>query len=73
MKNPRKDSLIVEVHYGSDAEEAVKQAIRTFSKKVRNNGILQEVFEKSYYEKPSDRKRRKIKSSYRRNQEEKED
>lgn len=39
--------------------ESVERIIRRFTKKVRNDGILQEAMQKSSFEKPSVRKRRK--------------
>lgn len=33
--------------------------IKRFTRKVRNEGILQELYQKSFYEKPSVRRRRK--------------
>jgi small subunit ribosomal protein S21 len=39
--------------------ENMERTIRRFTKKVRNDGILQEVMQKSYFEKPSVRRRRK--------------
>lgn len=59
MKNPRKDSLSVKVHYGDDPEESMKQAIRTFTKKVRNSGLLQELLQRTHYEKPSVKRKKK--------------
>jgi len=40
-------------------DEDPERFIRRFMKKVRNEGILQEVYEKSYYEKPSVKRRKK--------------
>ena len=40
-------------------DEDPERLIRRFMKKVRNEGILNELWEKSYYEKPSVRRRRK--------------
>lgn len=39
--------------------ENFERTIRRFTKKVRNDGILQEVMQKKYFEKPSAKKRRK--------------
>lgn len=63
MKNPRKDSLVVEVSIGSDQEESAKQAIRTFTKKVRNSGLIQELLMRKHYEKPSEKRKRKSRLS----------
>lgn len=40
-------------------DEDSERFIRRFMKKVRNEGILDEAWEKSYYEKPSVRRRKK--------------
>jgi len=40
-------------------DEDTEKFIRRFMKKVRNEGILDEQWEKSYYEKPSVRRRKK--------------
>ncbi len=39
--------------------ESFEKTIKRFLKKVRNDGILQEVFEKSYFESPSKKRKRK--------------
>lgn len=59
MKSTNAGALSVEVYYGDDAEESVKYAIKLFSKKVRNSGLMQELADRSHYEKPSEKKRRK--------------
>ena len=38
-----------------------ERAIRLFKRKTIEEGIIHEVRERGYYEKPSDRKRRKFK------------
>tara|TARA_R100000808_G_C2145227_1_gene153051 strand:- start:2144 stop:2347 length:204 start_codon:yes stop_codon:yes gene_type:complete len=38
--------------------ESVERLIKRFSKKVRNEGIIEDVKNKMYYEKPSARRRR---------------
>lgn len=45
----------VRVRPNEDPERFIKR----FMRKVRNEGILQELYEKSHYEKPSVRRRRK--------------
>lgn len=47
----------IEVHARDD--EDPERLIRRFMKKVRNEGILNELWEKSYYEKPSVKRRKK--------------
>ncbi len=46
--------------------ELIESLIRRFKKKVIKNGIIQEVKERNYYEKPSDKRKRKKKESIRR-------
>lgn len=50
--------LVVDVR-GGDIEESTKQAIRLFMKKVRNSGVMQEVLDRRYYEKPSVKRKKK--------------
>ncbi len=40
-------------------DEEPDRLIKRFMKKVRNDGILQDLWERSRYEKPSERRRRK--------------
>lgn len=40
-------------------DESPDRMIRRFCKKVRNEGVLQEVYSRRAYEKPSQRRRRK--------------
>ena len=44
----------------------VTQAMRILKKKIEREGILQEVREREFYEKPSERKRREKKQNIRR-------
>ena len=46
--------------------ESIEKAIRRFSKMVRKSGILDEVREKQYYEKPSVKKKKKRQEAARR-------
>lgn len=39
--------------------ESTERMIKRFTKKVRNDGILQEVYDRRFYDKPSVRKRKK--------------
>lgn len=41
--------------------EAIEKTIKRFTKKVRNDGILKEVYLRRAYEKPSEKLRRKRK------------
>jgi small subunit ribosomal protein S21 len=47
----------ISVHAREDEDS--ERFIRRFMKKVRNEGILDELWEKSHYEKPSVRRRKK--------------
>ena len=47
-----------------------EKALRIFRKKVENAGIKDAVREKEYYEKPTARRRRKLKSAIRRQERE---
>jgi len=47
------------VYPGEDIEKAIKR----FSKAVKKSGILEEVRERRFFEKPSDKKRRKLKEA----------
>ena len=47
-----------------------EKALRIFRKKVENAGIKDSVREKEYYEKPTERRRRKLKSAIRRQERE---
>jgi len=47
--------IIVEVKFGN-----IDAAIRTLSKKVKNEGIVQEWNKRQAYEKPSTRKKREL-------------
>jgi len=59
VKSPSKDGLVVFVSPSGDHEKAVSQAIRTFTKKVRNSGLVQEILDRRHYEKPSVKRRKK--------------
>lgn len=55
MKSSKKDALCVHLTPRDDTE----YAIRKFTKKVRNSGILQELVDRNHYEKPSVRRKKK--------------
>lgn len=59
VRNPQKDGLVVVVNPLDDPEKAVAQAIRTFTKRVRNSGLIQEVLDRRHYEKPSVKRKKK--------------
>jgi small subunit ribosomal protein S21 len=42
------------------------KAIKTLNKKLKQEGILQELKKRSYYEKPSEKKKRTLKEAIRR-------
>lgn len=44
-------------------DESFESALRRFKKKIEQEGILREVRDRKYYEKPSERKRKKAKTS----------
>ncbi len=46
-------------------DESFEAALRRFKKKIEQEGILREVRERKHYEKPSERKRKKAKSTRR--------
>ena len=45
----------IEVRYN----ESLEKALRRFKRKIEKEGILQVLKERKYYEKPSERKRKK--------------
>jgi small subunit ribosomal protein S21 len=48
-------------------DESPERFVKRFTKKVRNDGILQEVYLRKGYEKPSEKRRRKlVRSRFRR-------
>jgi small subunit ribosomal protein S21 len=44
----------------------IERAIKILKKKIQNDGMFRELKERRAYEKPSDRKRRKLRESMRR-------
>ena len=51
-------SITIEVRKGN-----VEQAMRVLKRKVQKEGIVKELRERQYYEKPSEKKRRKKKEN----------
>ena len=51
-------SITIEVRRGN-----VEQAMRVLKRKVQKEGIVKELRQRQYYEKPSDKKRRKRKEN----------
>jgi small subunit ribosomal protein S21 len=45
------------------ANEPLEKALRRFKKKIEREGVLRQVKARKHYEKPSDRKRRKLRSA----------
>ena len=50
--------MAVNVKVSLRRNETIEKMIKRFSKKVRNEGIIDEIRERMYYEKPSTKKRR---------------
>ncbi|MFA4888169.1 MAG: 30S ribosomal protein S21 [Candidatus Omnitrophota bacterium] len=46
-------------------DESFESALRRFKKKIEQEGILKEVRDRKHYEKPSERKRKRAKSTRR--------
>lgn len=46
-------------------DESFEAALRRFKKKIEQEGILREVRDRKHYEKPSERKRKKVRSTRR--------
>lgn len=46
--------------------ESLEKALRKFKTKIRQEGILEEVRDREFYEKPSQRKRKKQEAAVRR-------
>jgi small subunit ribosomal protein S21 len=42
-------------------DESFESALRRFKKKIEQEGILREVRDRKHYEKPSERKRKRLK------------
>ncbi len=47
--------------------ESIDSVLRKFKRKMKNEGVLQELKKREYYEKPSDEKKRKKRAAERRN------
>lgn len=46
--------------------ESIDSVLRKFKRKIKNEGILQELRKREYFEKPSEEKKRKAKAAVRR-------
>ena len=51
----------IEVH----KDESFESALRRFKKKIDKDGILKEIRDRKHYEKPSERKRKRMKGGTR--------
>jgi small subunit ribosomal protein S21 len=58
--------MAIEVTVFKNTEGAVEKAIKILSKKLEQDRVLKEVRMKSYFEKPSDKRRRKQSEARRR-------
>jgi small subunit ribosomal protein S21 len=56
----------LQVHVNGDGPEALTKALRRLKKKLANDGILQTLRDKQYYQKPSEVKREKKKQGIKR-------
>lgn len=50
----------VEIRQG----ESFESALRRFKKKIEREGILREVKDRKHYEKPSEKKRKKVRKKF---------
>jgi len=55
--------MAINVEVFARRNEDTERLIKRFSRKVRKEGIMEEVRERMYYEKPSDKRRRLKKRS----------
>jgi len=53
---------MIEIKVRDNTDEAFDKAVKMFKKTVNNEGFLKEVQERRYYEKPSDKLRRKLRT-----------
>ena len=53
---------MIEIKVRDNTDEAFDKAVKMFKKTVNNDGFLKEVQERRYYEKPSDKLRRKLRT-----------
>lgn len=66
VKDPKEMGISVVVR-GNSANDFQK-ALRKFKRKVNENGLVQEIKDRQFYEKPSDRRRKQKKAAKRRQQ-----
>lgn len=60
--NFRKPAKIQYIQVNINKDDSVERAIKKFQRKVRDEGILKEVFLRRAYEKPSEKRKRKSRS-----------
>ena len=60
-----KQHIAVKVYKGYTAD-GLEKALKVFKKKIQASGLFKELKDRRYYEKPGDRKRRKIRENARR-------
>jgi len=61
-KNLTRRRMINLPHIEVRKDESFEQALRRFKRQIEQEGILKEIRERKYYEKPSERKRKKARS-----------
>jgi len=66
VKDPKDMGLSVVVR--GDKPNDFAKAMRKFKRKINDSGIIQEIRERQFYEKPSDRRRKALKAAKRRQQ-----
>jgi small subunit ribosomal protein S21 len=64
IKSVTKD-ITVTVFKG-DTSEGIEKALRIFKKKIQGAGLFKDLKDKRYFEKPGDKRRRKIRENQRR-------
>jgi len=68
MANVKNDDFGLKVTVRSDSPADFQKAMRKFKRKINDSGLLQEIRDREFYEKPSDRKRKALKAAKRRQQ-----
>jgi small subunit ribosomal protein S21 len=59
--NPKRKGMIIVPEIEIRKGESFESAMRRFKRKIEQEGILREVRNRKHYEKPSEKKRRKLK------------
>ena len=68
MAQTNSDEVGLSVIVRGNSPADFQKALRKFKRKVNDSGVLQDLREKEFYEKPSDRKRKAKKAAVRRQQ-----